>query len=213
MKQNIIVEILDYWRQLYKDPQLGIEERNKILTQIREIYLQYEDLLTHFKYDVMMIDEDEDDKNSSSSEEENEDSTRKRKSEEPLDLELFGDYGINEDFIYTGDIKTEEKASTSQSSDTTQTPTLTMPRRDANNKYPIAQNGVYLDLSHVPFKDQERVIDDWAQSMSILITNYKSTWSKEKFLDYIAATLQGDALQWLRQWEKNTVKNEQKKAL
>ena len=68
----------------------------------------------------MMIDEDEDDKNSSSSEEENEDSTKKRKSEEPLDLELFGDYGINEDFIYTGDIKTEEKAYTSQSSDTTQ---------------------------------------------------------------------------------------------
>ena len=55
----------------------------------------------------MMIDEDKDDKKSSSSEEENEDSTRKRKSEKPLDSELFGDYGINEDFIYTGDIKTK----------------------------------------------------------------------------------------------------------
>ena len=75
-----IVEILDYWRQLYKDPQLGIEERNKILNQIRETYLHYEDLLTHFKYEVTMIDEDEDDNKSSSSKKETEDLTRKRKS-------------------------------------------------------------------------------------------------------------------------------------
>ena len=32
--------------------------------------------------------------------------------------------------------------------------------------------------------------------------NYKNTWTKENFLDYIAANLQGDTLQWLKQWEK-----------
>ena len=61
------------------------------------------------------------------------------------------------------------------------------------------KNDTYLDLSRVPFKDQPQAIDDWTQSLSIIITNYKNSWSKEKFLDYIAATLQGDVLQWLRQ--------------
>ena len=30
-----IVEILDYWKKLYKDPDLGIDERNRLLDQIR----------------------------------------------------------------------------------------------------------------------------------------------------------------------------------
>ena len=30
-----IVEILDYWRKFYKDPELGIDERNRLLDQIR----------------------------------------------------------------------------------------------------------------------------------------------------------------------------------
>jgi hypothetical protein len=34
------------------------------------------------------------------------------------------------------------------------------------------------------------------------VFNYKNTWTKENFLHYIAATLQGDTLQWLKQWEK-----------
>ena len=74
-------------------------------------------------------------------------------------------------------------------------------------------NGTYLNLSHVLFKDQPQAIDDWAQSLSIIITNYKISWSKEKFLDYIAATLQGDVLQWLRQWEKSEIGKSQKTAL
>ena len=39
-----IVEILDYWRKLYKDPELGIDERNMLLDQIRETYLENEAL-------------------------------------------------------------------------------------------------------------------------------------------------------------------------
>ena len=35
------------------------------------------------------------------------------------------------------------------------------------------------------------------------VTNYKNAWTKERFLDYLAATLQGDTLQWLKQWENS----------
>ena len=30
-----IIEILDYWRKLYKDPDLSIDERNRLLDQTR----------------------------------------------------------------------------------------------------------------------------------------------------------------------------------
>ena len=98
----------------------------------------------------------------SSSNEELENSTRKQNSEEPLDPKLFDDYGLNEEFIHTRDTKAKDKtsASTSQSLDNTQTPKPATSWRDDNNKYPVVQNGVNLDLSHVPFKDQEGVIDD-----------------------------------------------------
>jgi hypothetical protein len=60
---------------------------------------------------------------------------------------------------------------------------------------------------------KKKVIDDWAQSLSIIVSNYKNTWTKEKFLDYLAATLQGDTLQWLKQWEKSEEGKQQKTAL
>ena len=31
-----VKEILDYWRQLYKDPQLSVQERNEIIEKIKE---------------------------------------------------------------------------------------------------------------------------------------------------------------------------------
>ena len=43
-----IVEILDYWRKLYKDPDVDIDERNRLLNQIREPYLEHEARLQHF---------------------------------------------------------------------------------------------------------------------------------------------------------------------
>jgi hypothetical protein len=37
---------------------------------------------------------------------------------------------------------------------------------------------------------------------ALIVSNYKNTWTKETFLDYLIETLQGDTLQWLKQWEK-----------
>ena len=57
-------------------------------------------------------------------------------------------------------------------------------------------------MTNVPLKDQLQTIDDRAHSLSIIITNYKNTWTKKKFLDFVA-TLQGNVLHWLKQWEES----------
>jgi hypothetical protein len=60
-------------------------------------------------------------------------------------------------------------------------------------KEPVTQNETYLDLTNIPFKDQIKVINEWAQSLSIIVTTIK-TLTKENFIDYLAAILQGDTL-------------------
>ncbi|MFQ6647774.1 hypothetical protein Gotur_021341, partial [Gossypium turneri] len=54
----------------------------------------------------------------------------------------------------------------------------------------------------------KKTIDDWAQSMTIVVNN--NTWSKEKFLNYFVGTFQGDVLQFLRRWEESEKGKEQK---
>lgn len=83
----------------------------------------------------------------------------KRKAEEPIDPELFGTWGDEEnfDFIQTNEVKND----TNTVSTSNPTPEPITSRKDNNNKYPVVQNGTYLDLSHVPFKDQPQAIDDW----------------------------------------------------
>lgn len=107
----------------------------------------------------------------------------------PDDSKYASDTDTSE-FLFAKDIKTKSETSDPQPS-----------RRDDFNKYGIAKNGTYLDLTNVPFKDQLQTIDHWAQSLSIIITNNINTCTKKKFFDYGAATLQGDVLQWLKQWK------------
>ncbi|MFQ6649405.1 hypothetical protein Gotur_022838 [Gossypium turneri] len=45
------------------------------------------------------------------------------------------------------------------------------------NKRNVAQGGIYLYLTNIPIADYEKTIDDWAQSMTIVVNNM---WSKEK---------------------------------
>jgi hypothetical protein len=61
-----IKEILDYWRQLYKDPQFSVQERNEIIEKIRTTYLEYENLLTYFNYETTLFVSDDDEDNQSS---------------------------------------------------------------------------------------------------------------------------------------------------
>ena len=87
-----IVEILDYWRKLYKDPNLGIDERNRLLDQIRETYLENETLLQHFNYDINMSTNEDDSQSSSSEETIDQDISSEinkgiRKAEKPIDPE------------------------------------------------------------------------------------------------------------------------------
>ena len=46
-----------------------------------------------------------------------------------------------------------------------------------------------------------------------LLPIIKIVGQRKKFLDYIAATLQGDVLQWLRQWKKSEIGKSQKTTL
>lgn len=61
----------------------------------------------------------------------------------------------------------------------------------------------YLGLTNIPFKDRIKAIDDRAEFLSIIITNYKTDWTKENSLDYVTTTLQGDALHLLKQLERS----------
>jgi hypothetical protein len=121
-----IKEILDYWRQLYKAPQLSVQERNEIIEKIRTTYLEYENLLTYFNYDttLFVFDDDEDnqfsnsthrtnvisasEKQSDNEKEEESNSSRKIKIDEPLDPQKFGMWGTSEfniENINTGEDK------------------------------------------------------------------------------------------------------------
>ena len=65
-------------------------------------------------------------------------------------------------------------------------------------KRSVSQGGTYLNLENVSFKDKLKTIDDWAQSLAIVISNHEETWDKKRFVDYVSATLQGDVLQWVK---------------
>ena len=174
-------EILDYWKHLYKDPILTVSERNKLIEQIQTTYLENEKLLQHYQYELNQYSSDEEEipphvVNTIDG---------KRKAEDPLqefqNWEAFEDYmqtpaykNEKEDFVKTGNASTSNTKNEDE-------PNPFFLRRDNLNKQNISQHGIYLDLRHVPFKDQEQTINEWAQSMYILITNYKSTWSKKKF--------------------------------
>ncbi|MBA0875470.1 hypothetical protein Goshw_007505 [Gossypium schwendimanii] len=58
-------------------------------------------------------------------------------------------------------------------------------RIDDLNKRNVAQGGMYLDLTNTPISDYEKTIDNWAQSMTIVVNN--NTWSKKKF-NYFVGT-------------------------
>jgi hypothetical protein len=55
-------------------------------------------------------------------------------------------------------------------------------RRDELHKQPAAQNGSYYDLTNIYFKDHIKIIDDWTQSLSVIVSNYKNTWTKKNLL-------------------------------
>jgi hypothetical protein len=171
-----VKEILDYWRQLYKDPQFSVQERNEIIEKIRTTYLEYENLLTHFNYEttLFVFDDEEDnqssnsthtanivsesEKESDSDNEEEEETTpsRKRKLDEPLDPQEFGTWGtseFNNENINTGE---DKPSSSGIKEENTFFPTPSYQRRDELHKQPIAQNGTYLDLTNIHFKDQKK---------------------------------------------------------
>ena len=79
----------------------------------------------------------------------------RRKEEEPINPELLNTQGNRENFkfIQTNDLN-EVKNDTNTGSTSNPIPEPVISRKNNNHKYPIAQNGTYLDLSHVPFKDQ-----------------------------------------------------------
>ena len=109
-----VKEIVDYWQEIYKDSNLNISERNKIIEQIQTIYLEHEKLLKHFQYEINQYSSDEEDQEPSHivntiSDDEKEDKG-KRKAEEPLkefsNLEEFQEFIQNpatdkEDFVKT----------------------------------------------------------------------------------------------------------------
>ncbi|KAH1091863.1 hypothetical protein J1N35_019120 [Gossypium stocksii] len=104
--------------------------------------------------------------------------------------------------IATNDVKPENPGETS---------TQPIPYRiDDLNKRNVAQGGIYLDLTKIPLSDYEKTIDDWAQSMTIVVNNNSSSWTKEKFLNYFVGTFQGDVLQFLRRWEESEKGKQQK---
>ncbi|XP_022729702.1 uncharacterized protein LOC111284889 [Durio zibethinus] len=91
---------------------------------------------------------------------------------------------------------TVEQSQTSQTSQTQQQPSSM--NIDLLNKRTVAQGGTYLDLSKVSLSEYEKSIDEWVQSMFIVITNYKDIWNKERFLNYFCGIWQGDALKFLK---------------
>ncbi|KAK5770392.1 hypothetical protein PVK06_046542 [Gossypium arboreum] len=117
---------------------------------------------------------------------------------------IFGNQTEN---IATNEIKSEY---TGESSNQQPSQTIPIPHRiDDLNKRNVAQGGIYLDFTNISISDYEKTIDDWAQSMTIVVNN-NNNWSKEKFLNYFVGTFQGDVLQFLRRWEESDVGKIQK---
>ncbi|KAK5772822.1 hypothetical protein PVK06_049119 [Gossypium arboreum] len=120
---------------------------------------------------------------------------------------IFGNQTEN---IATNEIKTEY---TGESSNQQPSQTIPIPHRiDDLNKRNVAQGGIYLDLTNISISDYEKTIDDWAQSMTIVVNN-NGTWSKENFLNDFVGTFQGHVLQFLRRWEESEVGKVQKEQL
>ncbi|MFQ6653139.1 hypothetical protein Gotur_024692, partial [Gossypium turneri] len=109
-------------------------------------------------------------------------------------------FGNKIENIATNDVKLEYRGETSNQP--------IQQRIDDLNKRNVAQGVIYLDLSNIPISDYEKIIDDWAQSMTIVVNNNR--WSKEKFLNYFVGTFQEDVLQFLRRWEESEIGKEQK---
>ncbi|MFQ6669863.1 hypothetical protein Gotur_034948 [Gossypium turneri] len=96
-------------------------------------------------------------------------------------------FGNKTENIATNEIKTENLGESS---------TQPVPHRiDDLNKRNVSQGGIYLDLTNIPIADYEKIIDDCAQSMTIIVNN-NNMWSKEKILNYFVGTFHGDVLQF-----------------
>ena len=52
---------MNYWIHLYKDPQLSIQERYKIVNKIRNTCLKYENRLMKFQYETTIFGSDGED--------------------------------------------------------------------------------------------------------------------------------------------------------
>ncbi|MFQ6658267.1 hypothetical protein Gotur_027611 [Gossypium turneri] len=73
---------------------------------------------------------------------------------------IFGNQTEN---IVTNEIKSKNLGESS---------TQPVPHRiDDLNKRNVVQGGIYLDLTNIPIADYEKTIDDWAQSMTIVVSN------------------------------------------
>ncbi|MFQ6655566.1 hypothetical protein Gotur_026071, partial [Gossypium turneri] len=117
-----------------------------------------------------------------------------------IDNDTIRIFGNKTDNIATNEVKPEYPGETSNQP--------VQQRIGDLNKRNVAQGGIYLDLTNTPISNYEKTIDDWAQSMTIIVNN--NTWSKEKILNYFVGTFQGDVLQFLRRWEESEKSKEQK---
>ncbi|MFQ6636565.1 hypothetical protein Gotur_013086 [Gossypium turneri] len=117
-----------------------------------------------------------------------------------IDKDTTKIFGNKTENIATNDVKPKYLGETSSQP--------VQPRIDDLNKRNVAQGGIYLDLTNTPISSYEKTIDDWAESMIIVLNN--NNWSKEKFVNYFVGTFQGDVLQFLRRWEESEKGKEQK---
>ncbi|MFQ6647785.1 hypothetical protein Gotur_021340 [Gossypium turneri] len=77
-----------------------------------------------------------------------------------IDKDTAKIFGNNTENIATNDVKPEYPGETSSQP--------VQPRIDDLNKRNVAQGGIYLDLTNTPISNYEKIIDDWAQSMTIV---------------------------------------------
>lgn len=68
---------------------------------------------------------------------------------------------------------------------------------------PISSSRVHLDKGKTPRKEWDTKIDNWAhnweQAQSVLIPVYYQSWEGENSIDYLAASIKGNVLEFLRQ--------------
>ncbi|MFQ6656281.1 hypothetical protein Gotur_026457, partial [Gossypium turneri] len=70
-------------------------------------------------------------------------------------------FGNKSEDITTNDVKPEYLGETSSQP--------VQQRIDDLNKRNVAQGGIYLDLTNIPIPDYEKTIENWAQSMTIVV--------------------------------------------